>query len=193
MLSLFKKQPDRVFKTESGDVVFGMMAEFDTPGALAHAAEAVRDAGYTKWDVYSPFPVHGMEECMGLKDSRLGLIAGVVGLSGAAAGFFLQFGISNFLYNTTVQGKDSFAWESYVPITFEIGVLTTAFTVIGGMFLMNRLPMFYHPLLKKDRFLRVSDDRFVIAIEASDERFDPASTRSLLESAAGHHIDLVEE
>ena len=183
----------KTYKTESGEVVYGMMAEFANPADLSHAAEKVRDAGYRLWDVYSPFAVHGMEEAMGQPRSRLPLMVGLMGLTGAGLGYLFQWYVTHVLYPMVVQGKPTGAWESFAPITFEFGVIFTAFTALLGMLAMNRLPMPYHPLLKKDRFLQVSDDRFVIAIEARDAKFDPRQTRQLLESAKGTNIDLVEE
>lgn len=183
----------KIYKTEGGEVVYGVMAEFDTPASLTHGAEKVRDAGYTKWDVYSPFPVHGMEEAMGLKGTLLPLLTGVVGLGGAGVGYLFQWWVTTQGYATVVQGKPFDAFQPWVPVTFEIGVLFTAFTALLGMFAFNALPMWYHPLLKKQRFLRVSDDRFVICIESSDPKFDPDRTRELLEKAGGKHFDFVEE
>jgi hypothetical protein len=80
-----------------------------------------------------------------------------------------------------------------VPITFELGILLSAFTSIIGMLALNGLPRWHHPLLKKERFLGSSDDRFFVAIEAEDPRFDPDKTRALLEQAGATSIELVEE
>ncbi|MBX3357954.1 MAG: DUF3341 domain-containing protein [Phycisphaeraceae bacterium] len=183
----------KIYKTESGERVHGVMAEFPTPAALTHAAEKVRDSGYTRWDVFSPFPVHGMDEAMGTPMTKLPLVVGAIGLTGAALGYLLQWWVTGVAYPLVVQGKPYFAWEPYTPVTFELGVLFTAFTALLGMLAFNGLPMWHHPLFRKDRFLRVSDDRFIICIEASDPKFDPDGTRKLLEHAGGTNVDLVEE
>lgn len=187
------KKQSKVFKTSSGEVVYGIMAEFATPADTYHAAEQVRDAGFSAWDVYAPFPIHGIDEAMGLKTSRVPLVTGLVGLTGACVGFAFQYWVTNVGYATIVQGKPPGAWEPLLPVTFEIGVLFTAFTAILSMLAFNALPMWYHPLLKKERFLRVSDDRFVICIESKDPKFDPAQARALLEKAKGYNIDLVQD
>ena len=192
MASNGKTTKKKIYKTESGEVVYGLMAEYPTPAALYHAAEKVRDAGYTRWDVFSPFPVHGMDEAMGNAPTKLPLVVGTVGLTGAFLGLLMQWWMTAVDYPLVVQGKPYFAWEPWVPITFELGVLFTAFVTLIGMLAFNKLPMWHHPLLRKERFLRVSDDRFVIAIEARDPKFDPAGTRKLLEQAGGTHVDLVE-
>ncbi len=181
------------YTTESGEPVWGVMAEFESPAAITHAAEMMRDAGYRKWDVYSPFPIHGMDEAMGLPPSNVGWITGAGALFGAGGGMLLQWWTSAVDYEIIVDGKPFFAWEQFMPITFELGVLFASFGALLGMLALNKLPMLYHPLLKKDRFLRVSDDRFVIAVEAADPSFDPSETRALLERAGGYNLDLVED
>lgn len=183
----------KIYKTPQGATVYGMMAEFATPADTFHAAEKMRDAGYKNWDVYAPFPIHGIDEAMGLKTSRVPLVTGIVGIGGACLGYFFQWWVSNMGYFTVVQGKPGDAWESFVPVTFEIGVLFTAFTALLSMLAFNMLPMWYHPLLKKERFLRVSDDRFVICVESKDPNFDPVNTRRMFENAKGYNVDLVED
>lgn len=187
------RKQSKIYKTPAGETVYGMMAEFATPADVYHAAEKFRDAGFKHWDLYSPFPIHGIDEAMGLKTSRVPLLTGLIGLGGAGVGFLFQYWVSVFGYATVVQGKPIGAWQAFVPVTFEIGVLFTAFTALISMLAFNTLPMWYHPLFKKARFLRVSDDRFVICVESRDPNFDPAKTRQMFESAKGYNIDLVEE
>lgn len=182
-----------IYVTESGDALHGIMAEFSTPAALYHAAEKVRDAGYRNWDTFSPFPVHGMEEAMGVKRTILPLIVAIGGFTGAGLGFLMQAWMSGYDYQLVTQGKPFLSWQAFVPITFECGILFSAFSAIIGMLALNGLPRWHHPLLKKDRFLSASDDKFFVCIEASDKNFHPERTRQLLEHAGATSIDLVEE
>lgn len=182
----------KVYVTESGEPVFGVIAEFATPADVYEAAEKIRDAGYRDWDVFAPFPIHGIDEAMGQKRTILPLLAAVVGFSGAGLGYLMQWWMSAVDYQIVVQGKPYASWEAFVPITFELGILFTAFATIIGMLALNGLPRHNHPLLKKERFLRCSDDRFAICIESSDAKFDPDQTRAMLEKLGGTHIDLVE-
>jgi len=172
---------------------WGIMAEFETPYAISHAAEHIRDAGFTKWDTYSPFPVHGLDEAMGIKLSKVTWIMGGAALSGFTLALWMQWWMSAVNYKTVTGGKPLFAWEQFTPIMFELSVLISAFGAILGMLILNALPRWYHPLFKKERFLRVSDDRFVVAIEAADPNFDESKTRALLESLGGTHIEMVED
>ena len=187
------KTSGRLYTTEAGVPVHGMIAEYATPADIYAAAEAIRDAGYSRWDLYSPFPIHGIDEAMGIRRTKLPVLIGCIGLTGASLGFLMQYWMSAVDYRLTVQGKPFGAWEPFVPITFELGILLTAFTTLIGMLALNGLPRWNHPLLKKERFLSTSDDRFVICIESADPKFDPEQTRKLLREAGGKNIDLVED
>lgn len=183
----------RLYTTEAGVPVHGMMAEFTTPEAVYHAAEKFRDAGYTCWDVHTPFPIHGMEDAMGIKRTKLPMIIAVIGLTGAGLGLLMQWWMSAVDYPLMTQGKPFFSGQAFVPITFELGILFSAFAALIGMMALNGLPRHHHPLLKKERFLNTSQDLFIISVEARDSKFNPDETRRLLEAAGGANIDLVEE
>lgn len=183
----------RVYTTEAGVPVHGMMAEYATPSGVYHAAEEFRDAGYTCWDVHTPFPIHGIEEAMGVKPTVLPAVIAFVGLSGAGLGMLMQWWMSAVDFRLVVQGKPFFSWQAFIPITFELGILSAAFTALLGMLAMNGLPRHHHPLMKKDRFLRTTQDLFIICVEARDPKFEPEQTRRLFESTGGTAIDLVED
>lgn len=185
--------PARLYVTDANEPIYGIMAEFATPADLYHAAEQVRDAGYTKWDTHTPFPIHGMEQAMGIKRTILPALVAVGGFTGVGLGFLMQYWMSWVDYPLVVQGKPGYAWQAFVPITFELGILFAAFTAIFGMLALNALPRWHHPLMKKERFLASSDDRFFVAIEAADPKFDPDATRALLEKAGATSIEIIEE
>jgi hypothetical protein len=171
---------------------FGILAEFATPADLYQACERVRDAGFTKWDAHTPFPVHGLEKAMGIRRSPLPWIVLVTGLAGAAAGFGLQVWVHSVAYPLVISGKPFISWPAFIPITFELGVLGAAAGAVFGMLGLNGLPMHYHPLFKSKVFEQVTDDAFFISIESWDPRFDPASTGKLLESLGARSVELVE-
>jgi hypothetical protein len=189
----FIPRPAPKYVTEAGDEVYGVLAEYLTPAEVYHAAEQVRDAGYRKWDVYAPFPIHGIEDAMGAERTKLPLLVACGAFTGTGLALLMQWWMTAVNYPLVVQGKPYDAWEPFVPIMFEISVLLAAFTTLIAMLALNGLPRWYHPLFKKDRFLRVSQDRFVIAIEAADPRFDPQATRKLLSDSGAKTIELVEE
>jgi len=187
------RKPAPRYVSERGVRVHGMLAEFDEVPKVFHAAEMVRDAGYAKWDVHTPFPIHDMEEAMGIKSTKLPLMAGAAAIVGVGFAMLLQWGTTDVLYPIVVQGKPYDAWEPFIPIMFELGVLFTAFMCLFGMLALNGLPRFHHPLFSSERFHKSSDDRFFIAIEATDPNFDPGATRELLVRAGGTHIELIED
>ena len=173
--------------------LFGVLAEFDTAASVYAACEKVRDAGFKNWDSYTPFPVHNLDRAMGLKDSTLPWAVLVMGLIGASSGMTLQWWVSAVDYPITYAAKPFFSWQAFVPITFELGVLFAALTSLFAMLHFNRLPQYYHPLFQSERFERVTDDRFFIAIEADDPKFDPKETADFLKQLGATHIETVEE
>jgi hypothetical protein len=171
---------------------YGILAEFATPADLHHACERVRDAGFTRWDAHTPFPVHGLEQAMGLRRSPLPWIVLVMGLTGAAVGFLFQWWVHAVAYPLVISGKPFFSWPAFIPITFEVSVLFAALGAVVGMLGLNRLPMHYHPLFRSTVFERVTDDAFFISIESWDPKFDAAATDTLLRSLGARSVELLE-
>jgi hypothetical protein len=190
----FVPKPRPQFVTENGNRVHGLIAEYESSPAVFHAAEKIRDAGYKKWDVHAPFPIHGIEHAMGHKKTILPYIVFSVGLGGAFVGWLMQYWMTAVDYTGfTVQGKPFGAWEPFTMIIFELGVLHAAFAALIGMLMLNGLPRWNHPLFSSDRFLGTSQGRFIIGIEATDKSFDPEATRRLLEETGGTEIEIIED
>jgi hypothetical protein len=174
-----------------------VLAEFNSAHDVVHAAEKVRDAGYIHWDTHTPFPVHGMDKAMGLKDSRLGWIVITFALTGLASAFAMMHWMNGIDYPTIVGDKPAGAPgthpASMVPILFELTVLFAAFGAVLGMFHLNGLPRHNHSVFESERFRLESDDKFFISIEAEDPKFDVAAARTLLEGAHASHVEVIEE
>ena len=175
------------------DQPYGLIATFDTAGAVYHAAEQVRDAGYRHWDCITPLPVHGLDKAMGLGRSRVPRISLAGGITGFCTGMSMIWYTDSFDYPVIVGGKPLFSPLFAFPVSYELTILFTAFATIGGMFVLNGLTKLYHPVLKYDHIRRGLDDLFFVVIETSDPRFDAAATRALLESTGGQHIVELEE
>lgn len=171
---------------------YGLVAVFDTAPAVYHAAETVRDAGYKCWDCITPFPIHGLDRAMGLRRSKVPRISLVGGVLGFATGMSMIWFTNAYDYPLIVGGKPYFSPMFAFPVSYELTILFTAFATIGGMFLVNRLPMHYHPVLKSDHIVRGLDDKFLVVIEARDPKFNLAATRALLEKAGGREITELE-
>jgi len=170
-----------------------LLAEFGTTAGVIHAAEKLRDAGYSKFDAHSPFPIHGMDKAMGLPDSKLGWIVLCCGLTGTFSAFAMMYWMNGVDYPIVIGGKPPGAIPSMVPILFEVTVLFSALSTVFGMLHLNRLPRHHHPVFYSDRFKAFSDDKFFISVEAEDPKFDTKKTRALLESAHPAAIEFVEE
>ena len=175
------------------DQVYGLLAEFPDPGGLLHAAEAVREEGYSHFDTHSPFPIHGMDDAMGLGNSKVGYFTFLGGVTGLATATLLQWWTAAVDYPLNISGKPFFAVEPSVPIMFELTVLFAAFGAVGGMLALNGLPRPYNPLFYSERFEGASDDRFFLHIAASDDQFDAEETARMLRSIGALHIELVQD
>lgn len=120
--------------SEQQNTIFGILAQYEHPGALISAAEKVRDAGYTKFDSYSPFPIHGMDEAMGLRPSKLGWIVLIHGMIGFSIALVMITFMAYFDYPLNISGKPFLNWPAFVPVTFELTILLSAFGAVFGMF-----------------------------------------------------------
>lgn len=165
----------------AGTGMFGLIAEYDTPEQVLAAAEAARKAGYTRMDAYSPHPVEGMDDALGLAPTNLGYVVLAMGLFGAAAGYFLQWYSATVFYPLNIGGRPLHDWPTYVVITFEVTVLLAAFTAGLYMLARNGLPRPYHPVFNTPGFERASRDGYYLCIEAVDPRFDERGVRGFLE------------
>jgi mono/diheme cytochrome c family protein len=178
----------------SGDApLHGLLAEYDSPAALVAASRSVRDAGFTKWDTYTPFPVHGIDKAMGIRMTILPWIVLGAGLTGLATAILLQWWTNAYDYKWLVSGKPFWSIPANVPIMFELTVLFSGITALVAMLVLNNLPLPSHPLDLVKRFSRATNDRFFLLIEAADPKFDDASTRALIEGTHALAVEAVPE
>ncbi len=173
--------------------LYGLLAEYKDPSALIHAAEKLRDAGYKNFETYSPFPIHGMDSAMGIKDSVLGWIVVACGATGLASAIALQTWVSVSAYRVVTSGKLLFSFQAFVPVCFELMVLFAGFGAVFGMFALNGLPKLYHPLFKNHRFRTATSHGFFVTVESSDSRFSLEGTARFLQEIGGLSVEVVEE
>ena len=174
--------------------IFALGAEFNTAADIYNAAEKVRDAGYTVWDCHTPFPVHGMDNAMGMKKSWLSAFVFLCGVTGFLTGLGLVTITSYGLYPTIVNGKPN-DWEHglralqfFFPVMYELTILFSTFGAVIGMIIRNGLPRLHHPLFNWSRFAKATDDKFFLIIESRDPQFSETKTKALLETVGGAHI-----
>jgi hypothetical protein len=172
---------------------YAIMAEFESPAAILHAAGKVRENGFSRWDVFTPFPIHGMDRAMGIKNSKVGWFSFIGGCTGYTTGMLMIWFMNAYDYRIVIGGKPMFSPFYSFPPSYELTILFGSFGALLGMLFLNRLPRLHHPLLKNPRFALATHDRFFVVIESSDPKFSENETRRLLESVGSKHIELVEE
>ena len=169
--------------------LYGVLAEYDTPGELVEAARKVKDAGFSNFDCFTPFPVHGIDPAMGIKRTILPLIIFGGGFTGALSGIALQWYCNAHAWTWNISGKPTWSIPANIPIAYELGILLAVLTSFFGMWMANKLPQVWHPFFRLERFGRATDDGFFIGIEARDSRFDLDKTKKLLEDAGAIAVE----
>jgi hypothetical protein len=173
----------------------GVLALFEHPDAVLRAARQLRVAGYRKWDVHTPFPIHGMDEAMGLGRSRVPWITFGAGLVGCAVALVILFGTMVYSWPANIGGKPYAAWPSFIPITFEMTVFAAGVsTAIGALLLggvlkrawltsLGRAPMALDP--------DITSHRFAIFIQAEDPNYESTETRQRLEALGACEVKVL--
>ena len=172
--------------------LYGVIAEFEGPSELVHAARKTYEAGYRRINGYSPYPIEELSEAIGFTHTSLPLIVFIGGVLGGLAGFFMQYYMEVIDYPLNVGGKPYNSWPAFIPITFECTVLAAAFSAVLGMLILNKLPQPYHPVFNTPNFALATRDRFFLAVEANDPKFDHDNVTSLLKSLNAMEVSDVE-
>lgn len=177
----------------SDKTIFGLAADFDNPLALMKAAEKCRDEGFKSWDCITPFPVHGLDDAMGLKRSKVPFFTFIGGSIGFVTGTFIAWYMNAYDYPLIVGGKPLFSPIFPFPVMYELTILLAALSTIVGMFILNGLPRHYHPVMKAKNFASTTDDTLRITIEASDPLYDSEGTKAFLQEIGGTNIQELED
>lgn len=203
MSVMTETSPDQQTTSEPSSKLFAVLAEFETPGELINAARAVREAGYARFDCYSPFPIHGIDDAMGTRPTRLPWIVLAGGTAGCLGGLILcgytmatmipELNPSFSGYPYLISGKPYFSLAAFIPVIFETTILLSAFAAVFGMLGLNKLPQFYNPLFRSARFRRATSDGFFLAIEAEDPKFESDQVESLMNDLGATAVEKVED
>lgn len=166
--------------------LYSISAIYHTPNDIVRAASAVRDAGYTKFDVHTPYPVHGLDGAMGLKETKLGFVTLAAGILGAVGMISFASWVAVVDYPQVIGGKPYWSWPAFVPVTYEIAVLLAVLGTVGGMIaFFFKFPNTSHPLHDTSYMKKVSSDKFGVTVQADDPQFDEKKVRELLKSTGG--------
>ena len=178
---------------QSTPAMYGLMAEFEDATALVSAARTTYEEGYRQFDAFSPFPIHEIFDAMRLKDRRVPLLVLGGGIDGLLTGLGLQVWVSAFAYPLNIGGRPYLSWPMFVPVAFELTILFASLACVFGMFILNGLPMPYHPVFNVKRFAEhASEDGMFLAIQADDPKFDVNKTRAFLQGLGAREINEIE-
>ena len=159
-------------ESAGGAPLYGIAAEFGTPDALLAATRALRGRDFGRIDAYSPMPVPGIDEILGMRTNRMGAFA-LGGWIVGAFGFFAMIVYATvYDYRFNIGGRPLLSWPYYVVPSFAAGILVSAVSVALAFLAICRLPRLNHPAFNIERFERATQDRFWLCIEAGDDRFD---------------------
>lgn len=168
---------------ETRTKTIGLVGVFDNPDDLVAAAARVRDAGYTRWDCHTPYPVHGLGEAMGLKRSPVSTVIVLAGFTGLALSVLLTGGINAWFYPIHIGGKALFSWQAFIPINFNVFVLFAAVAALLSVVVFCRLFRWHSPLRDTGLMEAVLRDRFALVLQADDAQYSEETARALLEAS----------
>ncbi len=171
----------------------GLLAEYKDVDAILRAARGVRNAKFKRWDVHSPFPIHGIDSAMGVRPTILPWLVLGGGLFGMFGALWMQWFCNAHDYAFPISGKPFWSLPANIPVIFESTILLASLTAVFGMLALNRLPMLYNPVFKSSRFRRATTDRFFIVIDASDPAFEEEKAHNLLVSLGALNVERVED
>src|SRR5215475_2694237 len=186
--------------SETRHTLYGVLGEFDSPTSLMAAARKVREAGYTRFDAFAPFPVPGLSEACGLeyglrgwKHNLVPQLALLGGMSGCIGGFFLQYWVNVMAYPLNIGGRPLNSWPAFIPVTFELTVLGASTFAVFGMLALNKLPQPHCPLFTVPRFKKATNDGFFLCIEATDAKFNLPDATKFLEGIGAKFVTEVRD
>lgn len=168
--------------------LYGLMAEFETPEALLAATKRAREEGYRKLDAYTPFPIEELSDILHASSGWLPVIILGGGITGFVGALVLQYWTTAVDYPINVGGRPLASWAAFIPVSFELTILCAALAAVLGMLALNGLPMPYHPVFNVPQFIRASQDRFFLLIEARDHFFKYDKTRTFLTKLGAREV-----
>jgi len=172
------------------DRTYGLLAEFDGPETLKTAVRKARDAGYTRLDAFTPFPVEGLDRLLRLPRPNISWVGLIGGLSGGSFALLMQCYVS-YDFPLNVGGRPLYAISAFAVVMFELTILFSALSMIVVMLWQNGLPRLNYPLFGADRFHLASKDRFFLCIGADDGEFDEDRTSILLREVGASSVEIV--
>jgi hypothetical protein len=156
---------------------------------LLVAAEKMRLAGYKEFDAITPFPVHGMEEAVGIKRSKIPWVTFFAGVTGCSAGLYMQYWMSAVSWPINVGGKPFFSIPAFIPVTFELTILFAALFSVGTMFFLNGLPKMNPPIIDPN----LTSHKFALWVPDSEVGYSVEKVEAFLKELGAEEIKRMAE
>jgi len=171
----------------------GLLAEFASADELVAACREARAAGYARLEAFAPYPLPEAAHALGYRRSGVAFLVLCGGILGGTAGYFMMYWISAIAYRLNVGGKPPSSWPMFIPITFELTILTASLAAFLSVFVLCRLPRYHHPLFGTPLFARATTDAFYLYIAGDDPKFDRDQTRAFLATLHATGIEEVQD
>ncbi|MBK5279236.1 MAG: DUF3341 domain-containing protein [Bacteroidia bacterium] len=159
---------------------------FDDEDILLHAVEHIREKGVKIHEVFSPFPVHGLDEALGYTRSRLPIAAFLFGMTGTILALFTQIWMLGFDWPMIIGGKNHASLPPFIPVTFEFTVLLSAFGMVGTFFIVSDMKPYGWP---RQFDLRSTDDKHVMAIDLASNKLSKDELSRILKDNGASEIN----
>jgi hypothetical protein len=162
--------------------IYGLLAEFNTPGDLVNATEKAHQAGYRRMECYTPYPVEEAAVALRFHKTRVPLLCLVGGVLGVTTALLMETWINVWAYPLNIAGRTLWSWPAFIIPAYEWTILFSGLSAAFGMLALNGLPQLYHPLFNAPNFRDgATTDKFFLCLEATDPRFSLTETRAFLE------------
>ncbi len=159
---------------------------FDDEDVLLHAVEHIREKGVKIQEVFSPFPVHGLDDALGYKRTRLPIAAFLFGITGTTLALFTQIWMLGFDWPMIIGGKNHASLPPFIPVTFEFTVLLSAFGMVGTFFIVSDMKPYRWP---RQFDLRSTDDKHVMAIDLAANKLSKDEISRILKDNGASEIN----
>lgn len=163
-----------------------VLGVYDDEDVLKDAVKTVRGEGLKIEEVYSPFPVHGLEDVLGYKRSWLSIAAFLFGITGTTLALTMQIGMMGVDWPMIIGGKDHIPFPSFIPVTFELTVLLASFGMVGTFLGISGLKPWGKPRIYD---IRITDDKHVMAIDLDRNSKSEADIKKVLEGSGAVEIN----
>jgi hypothetical protein len=170
--------------TENTSIKF-LLGKFKTTDAVSASVTNLQAEGIKVYDVYSPFPIHGMEKLLGFKRSRLTVAAFFFGMTGTCCAVLMQVFMLVWDWPMDVGGKPFFQGPAIMPISFELTVLFAAFGMVGTFLFVNKLFPWKTPVIFD---LRATDDVFVVAVDQAQLHNNTQPAEQILRGSGAYEV-----